>query len=378
MIQVCSRCGTRWNVRDRQREWCPRCRGALMPPSAETPPDADPRWSADSRGTPSPPRLPPGYRWIAVRPGPPPPPRRRRRPLGPTPRYPVIPRWGLQDRVELDGSRRGSTARHAPPASRVHAAFFAAAVSLGIAALVHLLRYLMLIINRNTLLNWLVADAATLLSVLASLAAIAAVITYAVMLTQWLIARRAAAFAHRGRSETRTPWALRVGCLLPPSAAMALAITFAVARVASGHSASWALMAGCVVFSCLPLLASVWSLVYVIELAKTEDNYARLRGPIWGWWLLWLLSSMTSVFASITSGAQDAQGIANNTVAMMVAYLLALAAVIGTEKLFEGFERKPVERPAHRWVVIADDGQGPAAAARSAPAVELSGEEPAA
>jgi hypothetical protein len=122
----------------------------------------------------------------------------------------------------------------------------------------------------------------------------------------------------------------------------------------------------------------VWSLVYVIELAKTEDNYARLRGRIWGWWLLWLLSSMTSVFASITSGAQDAQGIANNTVAMMVAYLLALAAVIETEKLFEGFERKPVERPAHRWVVIADDGQGPAAAARSAPAVELSGEEPAA
>ncbi|WP_224187300.1 hypothetical protein, partial [Mycobacterium avium] len=25
MIQVCSQCGTRWNVRDRQREWCPRC-----------------------------------------------------------------------------------------------------------------------------------------------------------------------------------------------------------------------------------------------------------------------------------------------------------------------------------------------------------------
>ncbi|MGB9304116.1 MAG: hypothetical protein WCB92_10690, partial [Mycobacterium sp.] len=32
MIQVCSQCGTRWNVRDRQRQWCPRCRGALMAP----------------------------------------------------------------------------------------------------------------------------------------------------------------------------------------------------------------------------------------------------------------------------------------------------------------------------------------------------------
>jgi len=129
--------------------------------------------------------------------------------------------------------------------------------------------------------------------------------------------------------------------------------------------------------SFLPLLASVWSLVYVIELAKTEDNYSQLRGLIWEWWLLWLLSSVTSVFATITSGAQDAQGIANNTVAIIVAYLLALIAAFGTERLFEGFERKPVERPAHRWVVIADDAVG-AGAAGSAPAVELSGEEPAA
>ncbi|HEY2450428.1 MAG TPA: DUF4328 domain-containing protein [Mycobacterium sp.] len=376
MIQVCSQCGTRWNVRDRQREWCPRCRGRLLAPSSETP-DFDPRRGPGPRPT-SAPRLPPGYRWIAVRPGPPPPPRRRRRPLGPTPRYPVIPRWGLQDRVERDGGRPGSTVRQAPPASRVHGAFFATALALGIAALVHLMRYLLLIINRNMLLNWLVADAAALLSVLASLAAIAAVIAYAVVLTQWLIARRAAAFAHRGRSETRTPWALRAGCLLPPSAAMALAITFAVVRVTTGHSASWALMSGCVVMSCLPLLAGVWSLVYVIELAKTEDNYSQLRGLIWGWWLLWLLSSVTSVFASITSGAQDAQGIANNTVAIIVACLLALVAAFATERLFGGFERKPVERPAHRWVVIADDAGAEAVAAGSAPAVELSGEEPAA
>jgi hypothetical protein len=371
VIQVCSQCGTRWNVRDRQRVWCPRCRGTLLAPSAETR-AVDPRWSA---GPPTSPRLPPGYRWIAVRPGPPPPPRRRRRPLGPTPRYPVIPRWGLQDRIERDGVGQRSTVRQAPPARRVHAAYFATAMVLGVAALVHLLRYLLLIINRNTLLNWLVADAAALLSVLASLAAIAAVITYAVVLMRWLIARRAAAFAHCGRSETRAPWALWVGCLLPPSAAMVLAITFAVILVAFGHSPSWTLMAGCVVFCCLPLLAAVWSLVYVIELAKTEDNYTRLRGPIWGWWLLWLLSSVTSVFASVTSGAQDAQGIANNTVAMIVAYLLALAAAIATAKVFEGFERKPVERPSHRWVVVADDETGTPG---SAPAVELAGEEPAA
>ncbi len=257
----------------------------------------------------------------------------------------------------------------------MHAALFATVLTLGIAALIHLMRYLLLIINRNTLLNWLVAGGAALLSVLASLAAIAAVITYALLLTRWLIARRAAAFAHHGKTETRTPWALRLGCLLPPSAAIVLAITFAVILVAYGHSPSWALMAGCVVLCCLPLLGAVWSLVYVIELAKTEDTYPRLRATIWGWWLLWLLSCLTSIFASVTSGAQDVQGIANNTVAMIVAYLVAVAAAMASAKVYEGFERKPVERPAHRWVMVADDGT---AAPKPAPAVELTGAEPAA
>ena len=178
MIQVCSQCGTRWNVRDKQRSWCPRCNGTLLAPTAtepSPPPSPNAGWSAGPRNAP---RLPPGYRWIAVRPGPPPPPRRRRRPLGPTPRYPAIPRWGLQDRVDRD-SGSGRDPRQAPPADRVRTSFFVSAVALGAAALVHLLRYLLLVINRNTLLNWLVADAAALLSVLASLAAIAAVMTTA-------------------------------------------------------------------------------------------------------------------------------------------------------------------------------------------------------
>ena len=95
MIQVCSRCGTRWNVRDRQRVWCPRCNGTLLAPSRRVtarrsgarvrphPPCA----RAVRRRQTGPPRLPPGYRWIAVRPGAAPPPAAGDANLGPTPRY---------------------------------------------------------------------------------------------------------------------------------------------------------------------------------------------------------------------------------------------------------------------------------------------------
>ncbi|MBO0883569.1 MAG: DUF4328 domain-containing protein, partial [Mycobacterium sp.] len=274
-----------------------------------------------------------------------------------------------------DAATQIPAARRAPQAAQVRASLFACGVTLTAAALVHLVRYLLLVINRDTLLNSMVAVAAVGLSVLASLAAIAAVITCAVMMMRWLIARRAAAFDHCGRSDPRPRWALWVGCLLPPLAAVVLAITFAGTLATRGQPASWALMAGCLAVCCVPLLVMVWALVYVIELAKTEEHYTRLRKQIWGWWVLWLLSTGTSVFATVTGGAQDVQGIASNTVAMVVAYLLGLVAVIATSSLFEGFVRKPIKRPAHRWVVVADGGSP---ASEPAPAVELAGAEPAA
>ena len=72
MIQVCSQCGTRWNVRDRQRAWCPRCQGTLLAPSgSRRSAEWGPRQGQAPRAGPATrrPRLPSGYRWIAVRPG---------------------------------------------------------------------------------------------------------------------------------------------------------------------------------------------------------------------------------------------------------------------------------------------------------------------
>ena len=209
---------------------------------------------------------------------------------------------------------------------------------LSIAALVYVVRYVLLVVNRNTLLNSWVAIAADWLGVLASVAAIAAVLTSGVLLIRWLIVRRAAVLSHHGLPEQRSVRALWAGCVVP-------------------------------------LANLLWAPVYVIELAILEEHYARLRRPIVEWWIAWVFSYAVSIFAMLTSFATEAQGIANNTVMMVFAYLFAAATVAAAARVFEGFERKPVERPAHRWVVVGPDlPAGPA----SAGPVELEGQEPAA
>ena len=155
MIQVCSQCGTRWNVRDRQRAWCPRCHGTLLAPSG--PADQQewgPRPGAAAAGPAAPPRprLPPGYRWVAVRPGTPPPPRRGRRELGPTPRYQVIPRWGLVEHFDAPAEQQAPRVA-GPSATAVRMTLVATMAVLGAAAFVHLVRYVLLIINRTVLLQ---------------------------------------------------------------------------------------------------------------------------------------------------------------------------------------------------------------------------------
>jgi hypothetical protein len=351
MIQVCSQCGTRWNVRDRRRVWCPRCRGTLLAPSEPAPGaewSARPTAPALGPGAGRTPPLPAGYRWIAVRPGAAPPPQRRKRPLGPTPRYAVIPRWGLVDYFETPELQTAAL-RSGPSAAAVRATLIATMAVLGVAALVHVVRYALLIVNRSVLLNKVVAFSATWLGVLVSVIALFMIVASAVVLTNWLIARRAAAFAYHRRDDPRPVWALRAGCLVP-------------------------------------LVNLAWAPVYVLELAGVEERLRWLRKPIVVWWLVWVFSTAVSVFSIATSFTQDPQGIADNTVTTIVAYLLALAALLLVMKVFLGFERQPVERPAKRWVIVRDDqiAEAPPTDKRTDPepepaaAVESEGQNPAA
>src|SRR6201987_3087294 len=245
-----------------------------MAPATDVP-AADPRWSTHGAPPPArspaspglrrtPPRLPPGFRWIAVRPGAPPPPRHGRRSLGPTPRYAVIPRWGLADRVEAAPTAAEKPTQTGPSAPIVRITLFLSVLVLSVAALVYVVRYVLLVINRNTLLTSIVAIAADWLGILASVAAIAAVIACGATLIRWLIARRAAAFAHLGLPEPRSVRALWAGCAVP-------------------------------------LANLLWAPVYVIELATVEEHYARLRRPIVQWWIAGGFSYLVSIFAIDTS-----------------------------------------------------------------------------
>lgn len=248
-----------------------------------------------------------------------------------------------------------SAERTAPTVRSLERALGGAIAALGIAAVIHALIYVLMIVNRTRLLNPLLAGGAVWLGRLAGLAAIMAVVNCAVMLIRWLIARRAAAFARAHVPESRPAWALWAGCLVP-------------------------------------VVNLAWAPVFVMELAKRENRLAPLRKAIVIWWAVWAASTAAAVFATATSWADGAQAIGNNMVATVFAYLLGLAAVVTAARVVEGFERRSMGRPAQHWVVV-PDGREPAPAvprpisagapkpeeARTpAPALESDGREPAA
>jgi hypothetical protein len=189
---------------------------------------------------------------------------------------------------------------------------------LGVAALVQIGAYALLLVNRTTLLNPWVAGVATWLGVAVSVLAAFAVVGSAVVLTNWLVARRAAAFASRGEEDHRSPLQLRAGCLVP-------------------------------------VVNLFWAPVYVIELAKIEDRLSRLRHGIVAWWCVWVLATVVCAYSIATSFTRDVQGIADNTVTTAVAYLFGLAALLLAARVYFGFERTTVDRPAKRWVMVPSD-----------------------
>jgi hypothetical protein len=227
--------------------------------------------------------------------------------------------------------------RRGPSPRALRAILITTLVALAVAALLHAGRYVLLIINRDLLLNPIVATVANDITIVASVGVILSIVGFAYALTDWLIARRAAAFEQHDRPEPRSGWTLWLGCLVP-------------------------------------VVNLFWALTFVVELATNEGKYRELRRLIWSWWVLFVLSTVVSVYATVMSFLVDTtQGIADNTLTFVVAYLMAMAAVIAVSRVLFSFERAPVQRPSHRWIVVDDETQAKAPAA-----VEPDGQEPAA
>jgi hypothetical protein len=109
-----------------------------------------------------------------------------------------------------------------------------------------------------------------------------------------------------------------------------------------------------------------------------EDRLGWRGRPITVWWVVWIASTALSLFSIATSFTTDPQGIADNTVTTIVAYLFAAGAVLLVLQVFLGFERQPVERPSKRWVMVAAPGPEKTEADDPARAVEPEGQNPAA
>ena len=231
--------------------------------------------------------------------------------------------------------------RRAPSRDLVQMMLITTMVALGAAALMHTAVYGLLLLNRTRLLYPVVAGTAVWLSRIAGAAALVAVVGCAVVLTGWLVARRSAAFTRRRLPETRSRLSLWLGCLVP-------------------------------------LVNLFWAPVYVIELAALEGRSVRLGKPIRVWWLLWAASMVLSIFATATRWAQNAQAIGNNAELMVLSYLLALATVAATARVVEDFDRSPVDRPAHHWVIVAAGEPDSPESAKAADALESGDQEPAA
>jgi hypothetical protein len=254
----------------------------------------------------------------------------------------------LQDQFVPAEDALEQTVRTGPSVRFVRATLFLTMLFFGFAAFIHAVRYGLLLINRSILLSPLVAGAATWVGVAASVLAVFGMIATAIVMTNWLIARRAAAFARLERDETRSTLELYAGCLIP-------------------------------------VVNLFFAPVFVIELALIEARARDLRRPIVIWWCAWVFSFILSAYAAISAlpfFTHDMQSVADNTVTTTIAYLAALAALLLLNKVFAGFESTPVGRPLKRWVAVRNDAKTAAAAEpvdrESAIPVESERQDPAA
>ncbi|QUD82400.1 DUF4328 domain-containing protein [Gordonia polyisoprenivorans] len=345
MLDLCPRCRIQAPHRD-GRDRCPRCGGPLTlvasdveatavvaayqqspsappRPAAYSPPARQPSGTRPPSG---PPRMYGGrrVRWVARRPADTLPPPRPPRRTGPQliPRYVYLPRWGLVDTPVTEDEPRNSPARLGMAltgALQIAGAAFVASTC------AHLLRYLLLVINRSTTLpGWLIG-LSTVLVLAAGLLALAGFVYTTVVFVRWLLAVRTETYGARGFFDSRSRWQS-----IPLAA--------------------------------IPLVNVAGAALLLREPAEMLDDVARraARTRLHKLWVGWTVVNAIAVLTVITWWVGAASGSIQTgaNALFMVVLTAAVSAAFAfwaahrLPAVFSGSSAEP-KVPAHRWVVVA-------------------------
>jgi hypothetical protein len=285
--------------------WCPRCRGVLLSPGEVDAPAAQRN-----------------YRWVARRPD-----HRTRKPgattsapLGPTPRYPETPRWGLLD-PPPSPARTFERPLRGIAAHRDRLLIGTTIVFL-LAGLAEYGRYLILLQNRARLIpGWLLSFSDATVLVFGVIAPIYALVT-AVALVAWLIEARTIVFTAYGRRDPRQRWSLIAGCLVPG-------------------------------------VNLIWPGVFLTELLGADPDPRSWRA-VRIWWAAWVFSGLLLIAATLWRDASTLQAEADGVSFTGFTNLCAAGFAVLTlwmVRTLEGRDLRGDIRSAHRWVMAADPAQ---------------------
>ncbi|UVF80258.1 DUF4328 domain-containing protein [Gordonia mangrovi] len=263
-------------------------------------------------------------RWVARRPPEAIPLRRRPELAAPPryiPRYVYIPQWGLRDAPVAPDA---ATSRAAVLSAALTRALHVLAAALGLAAIAHLLRYGLLIVNRSTPVPAWTDLVTSTLVIFGGLLALGCFVYTTVVFARWVMAMRTEAYRGADRRDPRARWQI-------------------------------------LLLAAVPLVNVVGVAVLLHEAAnvRADLDRDRTRRRLTRMWVAWTIVNVLAVAAIVTRVVATLSGSiqtgANGLVAVTVS--AACSAVFARwlagrlEATFATAQHDPV--PSRRWVVAA-------------------------
>ncbi|WP_237421551.1 DUF4328 domain-containing protein [Gordonia sp. SID5947] len=263
-------------------------------------------------------------RWVARRPPEAIPARRRTGPSGPRPipRYVYVPRWGLRD------APPEATVDSRDPFEELTATLLSAlrllTAALGFAAVVHLLRYVLAVVNRSVPVAGWTDRATAFLVIFGGLVAFGVFVYASVVFARWIIVLRADAYRRHHLRDPRPRWQIAV-------------------------------------LAAVPLVNVAGAAILLHEVARMRDDLdaERTRSRLTKLWVAWtvvnvlaLVAVVTRTVAAVSGSIQtSANGLAAVVISSAVSGVFAWWLGKRLLTVFGAPQDEPV--PARRWVAVA-------------------------